>query len=190
MSLYTALISSLVIVSVIFTAVVFALCGAVKWTKINEFQPLLSVSKDAIVQVVISVGALVASPTVILTEAMALSRILYMMSCDHLLPKCLSRLYRHQPVYAVLVAMAAISLMAFLFDVNTLGSLTSVGVRDGCLCLLVYPHQPVAHNYAVAFFNCFHCLRDGSHICLCTLYHLRYAVKYRRHWLSYPCLLP
>jgi len=171
-ALPAALISSLVIVSVIFTAVVFALCGAVKWTKINEFQPLLSVSKDAIVQVVISVGALVASPTVILTEAMALSRILYMMSCDHLLPKCLSKLYRHQPVYAVLVAMAAISLMAFLFDVNTLGSLTSVGVRDGCLCLCIdirLLHTIMPLLYSIVFIDCI-CLREvRTYDCSCFL---------------------
>ena len=126
-----AIISSLVIVSVVFTAVAFALCGAVPWHNVNENEPLLSVSKDTFVQVVISVGALVASPTVILTETMALSRILHRMSGDHLIPICLSKLTRHQPVRCVLVAMGAISLTAFVFDVNTLGSLTSVGVRVG-----------------------------------------------------------
>ena len=135
---YTALISSLVIVSVVFTAVVFALCGAVPFHQVNANEPLLSVSKDAIVQVVISVGAFVASPTVILTETMALSRILHRMSSDSLIPKCLSTLRRHQPVNAVLVAMTAVSLMAFVFDVNTLGSLTSIGVRVRCLCLCIH----------------------------------------------------
>ena len=119
------------IVSVVFTAVAFALCGAVPWYNVSATEPLLSVSKDTFVQVVISVGALVASPTVILTETMALSRILHRMSGDHLIPICLSKLTRHQPVRCVLVAMGAISLTAFVFDVNTLGSLTSVGVRVG-----------------------------------------------------------
>ena len=138
MPLHTALISSLVIVSVVFTAVAFALCGAVPFKEVNPTEPLLSVSRDVIVQVVISCGAFIASPTVILTETMALSRILHRMSSDSLIPKCLSKLYRHQPVNAVLVAMTAVSLMALVFDVSTLGSLTSIGVRYACICLCIH----------------------------------------------------
>ena len=125
---HSALIGSLLIVSVVFTLVALALCGAVPYKQVSATEPLLSVSKDTVVRVAISVGALVASPTVILTETMALSRILHRMSSDNLIPPCLSKLYRHQPVNAILLAMTAISLMALVFDVSTLGSLTSIGV--------------------------------------------------------------
>ena len=125
---HSALIGSLLIVSVVFTLVALALCGAVPYKQVSATEPLLSVSKDTVVRVAISVGALVASPTVILTETMALSRILHRMSSDNLIPPCLSKLYRHQPVNAILVAMTVQSLLALVLDVEILASLTSIGV--------------------------------------------------------------
>eukprot|EP00750_Incisomonas_marina_P016031 INCI18857.1.p1 GENE.INCI18857.1~~INCI18857.1.p1 ORF type:complete len:366 (-),score=36.18 INCI18857.1:49-1146(-) len=136
------ILGSLAVISVTFVAVTFALSGADDYHNIHIVSPLAAVFPEAWAQAIISFGALIASPTVILAEMIALSRILYCMGRDSLLPKEFAHIngWRRTPLNSILLSVGGVSFMAFVFDVPTLGSLTSIGAAIGfvavCSCVL------------------------------------------------------
>jgi len=123
---------SLAICTVLYVAVSLVVTAMVPYDKIKIEAPLAeafrSVGESGIAQV-ISVGALVGLTTVTLILLLGQSRVFFAMSRDHLLPPAFAHVSkRFQAPYRTTIATGiAVSILAFLVDLQTLASLVNIG---------------------------------------------------------------
>ncbi|MEY2514501.1 MAG: basic amino acid/polyamine antiporter, family [bacterium] len=123
---------SLAICTTLYVLVSLVVTGMVPYDKIKLEAPLaeafISVGKDTIAQV-ISVGALAGLTTVTLILLMGQSRVFFAMSRDHLLPPVFSKVSPRfkTPYRTTLVTGAAVAVLAFLVDLETLAALVNIG---------------------------------------------------------------
>ncbi|MDX6679465.1 MAG: basic amino acid/polyamine antiporter, family [Solirubrobacteraceae bacterium] len=123
---------SLAICTLLYVLVSIVVTGMVPYDKIKLEAPLAeafkSVGKDTIAQV-ISIGALAGLTTVTLILMMGQSRVFFAMSRDHLLPSAFSRVSKRfkTPYRTTIVTGAAVAVLAFLVDLETLAELVNIG---------------------------------------------------------------
>ena len=130
-----AIIGSLVIATVLYCVVAVAALGAYPWQKLNGVEaPLATVLSDGVGTSwgsgLISVGALIAITSVVLTILYGQTRIMYSMSRDGLVPKAFSRVSRRQTpamataIFGILIAVLAATVpLEIIFELVNIGTL-------------------------------------------------------------------
>ncbi|KJK50403.1 amino acid permease [Lentzea aerocolonigenes] len=128
-----AIILSLVIITALYCAVALAAVGAMPWQSFEGSEAALSrvltenVS-GAIWPILLSIGAVVATASVVLTVLYGQTRILYAMSRDGLVPSIFARLSRNGvPVVNTLVVGSFIAVLAAFVSLGSLADVTSIG---------------------------------------------------------------
>jgi APA family basic amino acid/polyamine antiporter len=129
-----AIMLSLLVVTVVYCLVALAGVGAVPWQSFTDSDAALAdVLATATGQtwsaVLLSIGAVVAIASVVLTVLYGQTRILYAMSLDGLVPRVFSRVSprRRVPVANTLIVGALIALLAGLVPLGELANATSIG---------------------------------------------------------------
>ncbi|RFU38043.1 amino acid permease [Actinomadura logoneensis] len=131
-----AIIGSLVIVTVVYVAVGLAAVGAMHWTefKQGETEASLSLVLERATNMswpsaVLSLGAVIAIASVVLSVMYGQTRILFAMSRDGLVPKIFQRVSanRRVPVANTLIVSAFIALLAAAVPLGHLADATSIG---------------------------------------------------------------
>jgi APA family basic amino acid/polyamine antiporter len=123
---------SLAICTLLYVLVSLVVTGMVPYDKIKIEAPLAeafeSVGQSTIAQI-ISIGALAGLTTVTLILMMGQSRVFFAMSRDHLLPPVFARVSQRfkTPYRTTLVTGAAVAILAFLVDLETLAELVNIG---------------------------------------------------------------
>jgi APA family basic amino acid/polyamine antiporter len=130
-----AIIGSLVIATVLYCVVAVAALGAYPWQKLNGAEaPLATVLSDGVGTSwgsgLISVGALIAITSVVLTILYGQTRIMYSMSRDGLVPQAFSRVSRRQTpamataIFGILIAVLAATVpLEIIFELVNIGTL-------------------------------------------------------------------
>lgn len=131
-----AIVGALTLITIIYTLVALAAVGAKPW---QEFEGsggeaalariVQEVSGQAWTAELISVGAIIAIISVVLALLFTLSRVIYTMSRDGLLPKKLGTLSprTHTPVYSTWVLAGLLALLAALIPLEDLAAAISLG---------------------------------------------------------------
>ncbi|MEU0885355.1 amino acid permease [Lentzea sp. NPDC005914] len=128
-----AIILSLVVITALYCAVALAAVGAMPWQSFEGTEAALSrVLTDnvsgAIWPILLSIGAVVATTSVVLTVLYGQTRILYAMSRDGLVPSIFARLSRNGvPFVNTLVVGSFIAILAALVPLGSLADATSIG---------------------------------------------------------------
>ncbi|WP_084336637.1 amino acid permease [Actinomadura oligospora] len=131
-----AIIGSLVIVTVVYVAVGLAAVGAMNWTefKQGESEASLSLVLERATgmswpSAILSLGAVIAIASVVLSVMYGQTRILFAMSRDGLVPRVFQRVSpRHRvPVANTLIVSAFIALLAAVVPLGHLADATSIG---------------------------------------------------------------
>jgi basic amino acid/polyamine antiporter, APA family len=137
-----AIIGSLVIATVLYCLVAVAATGAYPWQKLNGAEaPLATVLSDGVGTSwgsgLISVGALIAITSVVLTILYGQTRIMYSMSRDGLVPKAFSRVSRRQTpalataIFGILIAVLAATVpLEIIFELVNIGTLFAFVIVD------------------------------------------------------------
>ena len=129
-----AIIISLVVITALYCAVALAAVGAMPWQGFEGTEAALSrvltenVS-GSIWPILLSIGAVVATTSVVLTVLYGQTRILYAMSRDGLVPSIFARLGKKTgvPVVNTLVVGIFIAVLAALVPLGALADATSIG---------------------------------------------------------------
>lgn len=126
------LLWALVVCSAIYMLVAAVLTGMVSYTELNVPSPVAHALQLVGVNwasALVATGAIAGLTTVMLVLYYALTRILYAMSVDGMLPKFLSHvsLRFHTPVNAIVMTGITIAIMAGFFPLGTLAELVNVG---------------------------------------------------------------
>ena len=129
-----AIILSLVVITALYCAVALAAVGAMPWQGFEGTEAALSrVLTDnvngAIWPILLSIGAVVATTSVVLTVLYGQTRILYAMSRDGLVPSIFARLSPKTgvPFVNTLVVGSFIAVLAALVPLGSLADATSIG---------------------------------------------------------------
>ncbi|MFC4909248.1 amino acid permease [Actinomadura gamaensis] len=131
-----AIIGSLVIVTVVYVAVGLAAVGGMRWTEFKEGETEASLSvvleratNTSWPGAVLSLGAVVAIASVVLSVMYGQTRILFAMSRDGLVPRIFQRVSpRHRvPVANTLIVSGFIALLAAAIPLGKLADATSIG---------------------------------------------------------------
>lgn len=128
-----AIILSLVVITALYCAVALAAVGAMPWQSFEGTEAALSrVLTDnvngAIWPILLSIGAVVATTSVVLTVLYGQTRILYAMSRDGLVPSIFARLSRNGvPFMNTVVVGLFIAVLAALVPLGSLADATSIG---------------------------------------------------------------
>jgi basic amino acid/polyamine antiporter, APA family len=123
---------SLAICTLLYVLVSLVVTGMVPYDQIKIEAPLAeafkSVGQSTIAQI-ISIGALAGLTTVTLILMMGQSRVFFAMSRDHLLPPVFARVSQRfkTPYRTTLVTGAAVAILAFVVDLQTLAELVNIG---------------------------------------------------------------
>jgi len=126
------IIVSLTICTIVYILVAAVLTGMVPWYKIDTHSAIAT----AMAQVhqnwvagIISIGAVAGLSSVILVQLMAVSRILYAMARDGLLPKVFSSVHKkyHTPHVITLVVGFSIAFATIFIDINKAAELCNIG---------------------------------------------------------------
>ena len=128
------IIGSLLICTVLYMATAAVLTGVVPYTGLNSAAPVA----DAVnafgaewkwLAVAIKIGAIAGLTSVILVLMYGQTRIFYTMSRDGLLPSGLAKVHPkfQTPWINTIITAVLVAVAAGLFDINTIGDLTSVG---------------------------------------------------------------
>ncbi|MFF5111241.1 APC family permease [Streptosporangium sp. NPDC000509] len=131
-SIPKGIIRGLVITTVIYIAVAVVMVGMIPYDEIDTDAPLASAFRDAGVGFmvhVINIGAVLGLTTVILVLLVGLTRVMFSMARDGLIPRPLSKINRsyHSPTRVTLVIGFVAILLAELVDVLTLEPLVVIG---------------------------------------------------------------
>jgi APA family basic amino acid/polyamine antiporter len=129
-----ATLASLVVCTVLYIAVAFALTGLVSYTQLDVADPI-AVAVDAAgtglvwVRPIIKFGAVAGLTSVILVLLNGQARIAYSMSSDGLLPAALSYIHPtyRTPSNALLTAGMSAAVLAAFVPVDALGEMVSIG---------------------------------------------------------------
>lgn len=126
------IIVSLTVCTIVYILVAAVLTGMVHWDKIDTHSAIAT----AMAQVgqnwvagIISIGAVAGLSSVILVQIMAVSRILYAMARDGLLPKVFSSIHKkHQTPHVITITVGSLIALATLFiDINKAAELCNIG---------------------------------------------------------------
>jgi APA family basic amino acid/polyamine antiporter len=140
------ILGSLIICTILYMATAAVLTGVVSFTKLNVAAPVATAvdsfgSQWGWLAKSIKIGAIAGLSSVILVLMFGQTRVFYTMSRDGLMPKVLARVHPRfkTPWINTLIVGAIVALAAALFDINTLGDLTSVGTLAAfaMVCLAV-----------------------------------------------------
>lgn len=126
------LLWALVVCSAIYMLVAAVLTGMVPYTELNVASPVahaLQLVGMNWASALVATGAIAGLTTVMLVLYYALTRILYAMSIDGMLPRFLSQVSPrfHTPVNAIVITGVTIAVMAGFFPLGTLAELVNVG---------------------------------------------------------------
>jgi APA family basic amino acid/polyamine antiporter len=149
------LLWALVVCSAIYMLVAAVLTGMVPYTELNVASPVahaLQLVGMNWASALVATGAIAGLTTVMLVLYYALTRILYAMSVDGMLPRFLSQVSPrfHTPVNAIVITGLIIAVMAGFFPLGTLAELVNVGTLAAfvlvSLAVIVlrrsHPHLP------------------------------------------------
>lgn len=125
------MIYSLVICTVLYICVALVLTGMVNFSALNVTDPLAFVFEKPLPQIsyIISVGAVIATASVLLVFQMGQPRIWMSMSRDGLLPPAFSRIHPRfkTPYFATIVTGAVVAIPALFMNLTEVTDLTSIG---------------------------------------------------------------
>ncbi|MDX2233810.1 MAG: amino acid permease [Hyphomonadaceae bacterium] len=128
------ILGSLLICTILYMATSAVLTGVVSFTKLNVAAPVATAVNAfgpewGWLAASIKVGAIAGLTSVVLVLMFGQTRIFYTMSRDGLLPNALANVHKtfKTPWLNTIIVGIAVALAAALFDINTLGDLTSVG---------------------------------------------------------------
>eukprot|EP01104_Vermistella_antarctica_P019656 TRINITY_DN7825_c0_g1_i1.p1 TRINITY_DN7825_c0_g1~~TRINITY_DN7825_c0_g1_i1.p1 ORF type:complete len:634 (-),score=97.49 TRINITY_DN7825_c0_g1_i1:65-1966(-) len=145
-------ISSLLICAVLYVAVSLVVTGMVPYNTLSLTAPLseaFTVHGYSWASSIISLGAFAGLTTTILASLISISRVIYAMSRDGLLPAMFSFVWTYGkegkttsvPIVATLTAGAGCATLAFLLDIEILSDLVSMGTLVAftvvCACVLI-----------------------------------------------------
>ncbi|MBX3694946.1 MAG: amino acid permease [Steroidobacteraceae bacterium] len=140
------ILGSLVICTLLYMATSAVLTGVISYTKLNVAAPV-AVAADTFgpqwgwLVKAIKIGAIAGLSSVILVLMFGQTRVFYTMSRDGLLPHALARVHPRfkTPWINTLIVGVVVALAAAVFDINTLGDLTSIGTLAAfaIVCLAV-----------------------------------------------------
>jgi APA family basic amino acid/polyamine antiporter len=129
-----AIVLSLAVVTVVYVLVALAAVGAVPWPRISGSEAALAdvlnlATGQTWTAVLLSVGAVIAIASVVLTVLYGQTRILYAMSRDGLVPPVFSKVSarRRIPVANTVIVSVLIALLAGLIPLGELANATSIG---------------------------------------------------------------
>eukprot|EP01126_Amoeba_proteus_P057191 TRINITY_DN7261_c0_g1_i4.p1 TRINITY_DN7261_c0_g1~~TRINITY_DN7261_c0_g1_i4.p1 ORF type:complete len:572 (-),score=112.35 TRINITY_DN7261_c0_g1_i4:327-2042(-) len=125
-----AIISSVVISSLLYFLVGLIVTGMVPYNELDLVAPLAAAfgSHDvAWAEIIISIGSFAALTTTMLVTMLSQSRIIYALARDGLLPKHLSQIWKSRPFWAQIFSGVLCFLLAFFLNFNQLAELTSAG---------------------------------------------------------------
>ncbi|GAB3664806.1 amino acid permease [Actinocorallia lasiicapitis] len=130
-----AIILSLVIVTIVYVAVALASVGAMPWQDLkDDTEASLSAILEDVTGVawpsmILSLGAVIAITSVVLTVLYGQTRILFAMSRDGLIPKVFQKVHPRTaaPVENTLIVGVVVSVLAALVPLDKLTEATSIG---------------------------------------------------------------
>jgi APA family basic amino acid/polyamine antiporter len=129
-----AIMLSLLVVTVVYCLVALAAVGAVPWPQISGSEAALAdvlsiATGQTWTAVLLSIGAVIAIASVVLTVLYGQTRILYAMSRDGLVPPVFGRVSarRRIPVANTVIVSVVIALLAGLVPLGELANATSIG---------------------------------------------------------------
>jgi APA family basic amino acid/polyamine antiporter len=129
-----AIMLSLLVVTIVYCLVALAAVGAVPWPSISGSEAALAdvlalATGQTWSAVLLSIGAVIAIASVVLTVLYGQTRILYAMSRDGLVPPVFSRVSRRRriPVANTVIVAVVIALLAGLIPLGELANATSIG---------------------------------------------------------------
>ncbi|SDC90827.1 amino acid/polyamine/organocation transporter, APC superfamily [Geodermatophilus telluris] len=129
-----AIMLSLLVVTVVYCLVALAAVGAVPWPQISGSEAALAdvlslATGQTWTAVLLSIGAVIAIASVVLTVLYGQTRILYAMSRDGLVPPVFSKVSarRRIPVANTVIVGVLIALLAGLIPLGELANATSIG---------------------------------------------------------------
>ncbi|WP_448640383.1 amino acid permease [Geodermatophilus sp. URMC 63] len=129
-----AIVLSLAVVTVVYVLVALAAVGAVPWPQISGSEAALAdvlnlATGQTWTAVLLSIGAVIAIASVVLTVLYGQTRILYAMSRDGLVPPVFSKVSarRRIPVANTVIVGVLIALLAGLVPLGELANATSIG---------------------------------------------------------------
>jgi len=138
------IVGSLVIVTALYCSVALVVTGMESYLEIDTGAPLAKAfDKQGLgwASIIISVGALAGLTTTILTSHVALSRIIFSIARDGLLPRLFANLHpeNNTPTQATILVGILTALLAFFFDIDALAELVSAGTLVSFLfvCLAI-----------------------------------------------------
>lgn len=128
------ILGSLVICTILYMATSAVLTGVISYTKLNVAAPV-AIAADTFgpqwgwLVKAIKIGAIAGLSSVILVLMFGQTRVFYTMSRDGLLPKALAKVHARfkTPWINTLIVGVVVAVAAAVFDINTLGDLTSIG---------------------------------------------------------------
>lgn len=129
------IITSLAVCTVLYILVAAVLTGMVPWNEIDVTAPIAAAMKTTgsalgnSVAGAIALGAVAGLSSVILVEMLAVSRILFAMSRDGLLPKVFSKVHKKFKTPHVITVLTGLSIAAgtLVLDINKAAELCNVG---------------------------------------------------------------
>jgi basic amino acid/polyamine antiporter, APA family len=128
------ILGSLLICTILYIATSAVLTGVIPFTKLNVAAPVATAANEfgpqwAWLAYSIKIGAIAGLTSVILVLMFGQTRVFYTMSRDGLLPAPLAKVHPKfkTPWVNTIVTGVLVAAAAALFDINTLGDLTSVG---------------------------------------------------------------
>jgi basic amino acid/polyamine antiporter, APA family len=159
------IIGSLVVCTILYMLVAAVLTLVVNYKSLNVPDPV-AVAVDsfgpqwAIFAKIIKAGAIIGLTSVVLVLMYAQTRILYAMARDGLLPKIFAIVHSKYktPWINTIAVGTAVALAAGIFDINTIGDMSSVGTLAafGIVCLTVIwlrvKHPDMARGYKVPLY--------------------------------------
>ena len=130
-----AIILSLALVTALYCAVALAAVGAMPWQRFAGTEATLSqvlvssVGGGALWPVLLSIGAVIATTSVVLTVQYGQIRILFAMSRDGLIPPLFSRVHARTgvPRAGTVIVTAFVTVLAALIPLGALADATSIG---------------------------------------------------------------
>lgn len=140
------ILGSLTVCTILYILVALVLTGMVYWEEINTHAPIAAamnhIGKNWMAGI-ISIGAVVGLFSVILVQLLGLTRIIFAIARDGLLPKVFSKIhpkYKTPHIATVIVAIATI-IGTLFFDINKSAELANIGVLAAfamvCLGVLI-----------------------------------------------------
>lgn len=197
------IIASLIVCTIIYILVAAVLTGMVKWNLIDTHSPIATAMAQRGVNWaagLISVGAVAGLSSVILVQILAVTRILFAMARDGLLPKIFSSIHKkfHTPHILTVTVGGLIAFAAIFIDINkaaelcNTGTLTAFTVVCAGVVILRFKdpdrHRPFRMPWAPAL-PLFGALLSSSLIIYTLFNTTSPLLVYYLIWLAFGCMI-